>query len=165
MAVRNVPIALPSIRPLDCPFVCAPEFPQRRIFCPNQFPSLPQQLSDSSPNPLVRRFRPRFVFREFEIFAPPTKLLVKHLFHHWDTLLSVSGKYFSQRILEPLLRLRVHDWKVSVLGFIEPMSKKLHSVRDVADSGLRLIDFEFHASFDESSDALQRPLGRSLGFA
>ena len=39
------------------------------------------------------------------------------------------------------------------------------SKRDVTDSGLCLIDFEFHASFDEPSEALQRPLRRSLGFA
>lgn len=51
--------------------------------------------------------------------------------------------------------------KISVLGFIESMAEKFHSARDVADGGLCLIDFEFLASFDEPSDALQRPLGRS----
>ena len=56
----------------------------------------------------------------------------------------------------------MYGWKVSFPGFIETMAKKFHSVRDVVDSGLCLIDFEFHASFDEPSDALQRPLGRSI---
>ena len=59
----------------------------------------------------------------------------------------------------------MHSREIPVLGFIESIAEELHSARDVADSGLCLIDFEFHASFDESSDALQRPLGRPLGFA
>lgn len=103
MAVCNVPIALSSIRPLDRLFVRASELSQRRISSPDPFPSFPQQLSDSSPNPFIGQLQPHFIFRVFEILAPPSKLLVKRLFHRWDALLSVSAKYFSQRVLESLL--------------------------------------------------------------
>lgn len=53
----------------------------------------------------------------------------------------------------------MHGWKVSFLGFIETMAKQIHPARDVADGGLCLIDFEFHASFDKPSDTPQCLLG------
>lgn len=81
VAVRNAPIALTRIRPLDRLSVRTSEFPQRRISLLAPLPSLPQQLSDSSPNPLDCRIRPRFVFRKFEILTPTSKLLVQRLFH------------------------------------------------------------------------------------
>lgn len=103
MAICNAPIFLTRIRPLDRLSVRASELPQRRIPRPDPFPSLPQQLSDPSPNPFIDQLRPHFIFRVFEIHVPPSKLLVKRLFHRREALPSVSAKYFSQRVLEPLL--------------------------------------------------------------
>lgn len=70
MAICNAPIALTRIRPLDRLSVRASELPQRCISRPAPFPSLPQQLSDSSAEPLVRLLHELLHGGETEVVDP-----------------------------------------------------------------------------------------------
>lgn len=98
LAVGYAPVALPSVRPHVGGFVRAPERSQRPISRPYSFPCLPQQLSNPASEPLVQRPRPLFVLRQLEVLTPTSKLLVKRLFHDFDTHLSVSRKNFPERV-------------------------------------------------------------------
>lgn len=144
MTIGNAPVALPSIRPHVGGLVRASQCPQRPVSRSYSLPRFPQQLSDSASDPFIHRFRPLFVLRKLEVLAPASKLLAKPLLHGLDTLLSVSRKDFSERILESLLGLRVHGRHDLALDFVKAMTEELHPARDVADGGLLIVDLELH---------------------